>query len=91
MNVSEAVDYRRSVRGFLDKPVDIATIKDIVVRASRAASGGNLQPWHVDIVHGESMAKLKQIMADKHAKASTAASKNHFGLRFIQLEPPGTG
>jgi len=67
MNVSEAIEYRRSVRGFLDKPVDVSLIKDVVTRASRAASGGNLQPWHVDIVHGEPMAKLKAIMAEKLA------------------------
>ena len=47
MNVSEAVAYRRSVRGFLDKPVDIALVKDIVERAARAATGGNLQPWQL--------------------------------------------
>ena len=67
MNVSEAIEYRQSVRGFLDAPVDMALMKDVVARASRAASGGNLQPWHVDIVHGESMAKLKAIMAEKMA------------------------
>jgi nitroreductase len=67
MNVSEAVAYRRSVRGFLDKPVDVALVRDIVERASWAASGGNVQPWHVDIVHGDSMARLKAIMAEKIA------------------------
>jgi len=67
MNVSQAIDYRRSVRGFLDKAVNRELVKDIVVRASRAASGGNLQPWHVDIVHGDSMTKLKAIMAEKTA------------------------
>lgn len=67
MNVSEAVAYRRSVRGFLDKSVDIALVTDIVERAARAATGGNLQPWHVDIVHGDSMKKLKAIMAEKIA------------------------
>lgn len=67
MNVSEAVAYRRSVRGFLDKPVDIATVTDIVERSARAATGGNLQPWHVDIVHGDSMKKLKAIMVEKIA------------------------
>jgi nitroreductase len=67
MNVSDAVAYRRSVRGFLDKPVDIALVTDIVARAARAATGGNLQPWHVDIVHGDSMARLKAIMAEKIA------------------------
>ncbi len=67
MNVSEAIAYRRSVRGFLDKPVDIAVVRDIVDRAARAATGGNVQPWHVDLVHGGSMAKLKAIMAEKIA------------------------
>ena len=68
MNVSQAIAYRRSVRGFLDKPVDIALIKDIVERSARAATGGNLQPWHIDIVHGESMEKLKAIMQAKMAE-----------------------
>ncbi len=68
MNVSEAVAYRRSVRGFLDKPVDIDMIKDIVGRAAWAATGGNLQPWHIDIVHGDSMARLKEIMRGEMAK-----------------------
>ncbi len=67
MNVSEAVTYRRSVRGFTDKPVNIALVRDIVERSARAATGGNLQPWHVDIIHGGAMARLKAIMADKTA------------------------
>jgi methanogenic corrinoid protein MtbC1 len=32
-----------------------------------------------------------QIAADQHAKGATAASKNHLGLRFIQIVPPGAG
>jgi nitroreductase len=67
MNVSEAVTYRRSVRGFLDKPVDIALVRDVCAKAARAATGGNLQPWHVDLVHGDSMARLKAIMMEKMA------------------------
>lgn len=68
MNVSQAIADRRSVRAFLDKPVDTLLITDIVERAARAATGGNLQPWHIDIVHGESMAKLKAIMVEKLGK-----------------------
>jgi nitroreductase len=71
MNVSDAVAYRRSVRGFLDRPVDVALVRNIVERAGWAASGGNLQPWHVDIVHGESMARLKAVMAEKTAARET--------------------
>jgi nitroreductase len=67
MNVSQAVAYRRSVRGFTDQPVDVALVRDIIERAARAATGGNLQPWHIDLVHGETMARLKAIMAEKMA------------------------
>jgi nitroreductase len=68
MSVSDAVAYRRSVRGFLDKPVDIELVKDIIARAARAATGGNLQPWHVDLVHGASLDRLKEIMRGEMAK-----------------------
>jgi len=62
MQVSEAVARRRSVRGFSDTPVDGAVIRRVLERAGRAPSGGNLQPWHVDVVAGEPLAALKAIM-----------------------------
>ena len=65
MNVSDAIAARRSVRGFLDKSVDPALLHRIVVDAARAASGGNLQPWHIDLVTGDSLADLKAVMAAK--------------------------
>jgi nitroreductase len=67
MNVSEAVAARRSVRGFLDKPLDVALVQRLVASASRAPSGGNLQPWHIDIVAGDAMNRLKQTMMAKLA------------------------
>lgn len=63
--VSDAIAARRSVRGFLDTPVDPALLREIAVKASRAATGGNIQPWHIDLVSGESLAELKRIMAAK--------------------------
>ncbi len=65
MDVAEAIVARRSVRGFLDKEIEPALLKELAVRSARAATGGNIQPWHVDIVHGEAMARLKGIMAGK--------------------------
>ena len=62
MDVGKAVMARRSVRGFLDRPVDIDLIRQLLIAASRAPSGGNLQPWHVDIVAGDAMNRLKQTM-----------------------------
>lgn len=68
MNVSEAVDSRRSVRGFLPKPVDGAVIRRVVEMAARSPSGGNIQPWHIDVVGGERLDALKAIMAKRVAE-----------------------
>ena len=69
MSVTEAINARRSVRGFLPDPVDPALIRTILDSARRAASGGNLQPWHIDVISGESMARLKAIMLERVAAA----------------------
>jgi nitroreductase len=58
MNVSDALDSRMSCRAFLDKPVPEATVRSIVQQACRAPSGGNLQPWFVDVLTGEPLREL---------------------------------
>lgn len=65
MTVADAVLARRSVRGFLDKPVDPAQIRRLVELAARAPSGGNLQPWHIDVVGGPPLATFKREIAAK--------------------------
>ena len=65
MNVTDAVAARRSVRGFLDRPVETDVLKDILTRAARAATGGNLQPWHINLVTGSAMAEFKAMMMAK--------------------------
>jgi nitroreductase len=71
MDVTEAIAARRSVRGFLNTPVDPALVRDLAIKASRAATGGNLQPWHIAIVRGEPLARLKATMAEKLATGAT--------------------
>jgi nitroreductase len=60
MDVFEAVDSRIACRWFLDKPVDPNIVKDLIVRAQRAASGGNLQPWFVYVLAGSAMTEFKK-------------------------------
>jgi nitroreductase len=60
MDVFEAVDSRISCRWFLDKPVDPAIVKDLIVKAQRAASGGNLQSWNVYALTGEPLREFKR-------------------------------
>jgi nitroreductase len=61
------------VRGFLARSVDHDLVHRLVVASARAPSGGNLQPWHVDIVTGDAMVRLKAIMRARLAAPSEAA------------------
>lgn len=63
MDVQEAVGSRYSCRAFLDTPVPESVVRDIVERAARAPSGGNIQPWFVHAVAGEPLAQLKAQIA----------------------------
>jgi nitroreductase len=65
MRVSDAVNSRRSVRGFLDTPMDAEVIRRVLTTASRSPSGGNLQPWHIDVVAGQPLAGLKTLMMQR--------------------------
>jgi nitroreductase len=69
MNVTEAVASRRSVRQFLDKPVDKATLERVLAKAQRSPSGGNTQPWNAVILTG---APLADLTAKIKAKVATA-------------------
>ncbi|MBA3864689.1 MAG: nitroreductase [Erythrobacter sp.] len=70
MNVTEAVTTRRSIRTFLVKPVDLATITRVMDKARWAASGCNYQPWEASIVTGQ---PLKDLQAKLTASAPQAA------------------
>jgi nitroreductase len=59
VKVSEALASRRSVRAFLPTPVDAAVIRRVIERASRAPSGGNLQPWYIDVLAGKPLEELR--------------------------------
>lgn len=47
MNITELVKYRKSVRSWSDKPVDIETVEKIIDAARFAPSAKNLQDWRV--------------------------------------------
>ncbi len=62
MDVAAAVHARISVRDFLSDPVDDAVLRQLLVDASYAPSGGNLQPWRIYVVNGESMTRLREYL-----------------------------
>lgn len=87
MRVGEAVATRRSVRGFLDQPVDPATIRRVLAAAARAPSGGNLQPWHFDVVAGEPLAEFKAMMRRRIVEAPRGEATEYDIYPKVLLEP----
>jgi nitroreductase len=59
VDVYEAVRSRRAVRSFLGRPVPAAALTRVLSAASRAPSGGNLQPWQVYLLSGSRLEDLK--------------------------------
>ena len=55
ISVSEAVDKRKSIRSFIDKPISNELLRQLLEKASRAPSGGNLQPWKIFVINEETM------------------------------------
>ncbi|MEL7428836.1 MAG: nitroreductase [Pseudomonadota bacterium] len=65
MKVSQAVEQRRSVRAFEDKPVPTDTVREIFEKASRAPSGGNVQPWKIMILSPEKLEAFRDLMSKR--------------------------
>jgi nitroreductase len=65
LSITQAVLGRHSVRAFLPQQIDRDTIEEMLSIASRAPSGGNLQPWHVDVVAGAALDALKVSAKEK--------------------------
>ncbi len=62
MNVSTAVAARHSIRAFLDKPVSRELVEELLTKAARAPSGGNLQPWRLFVITAETMPRFLEFL-----------------------------
>lgn len=59
MKVSDALKQRKSVRAYVDKPVEDEKIQAILEAAKHSPSGTNTQPWQVAVVTGKSKLALQ--------------------------------
>ena len=73
--IERAIEGRKSVRAYLDKPVARATVARILEVAARAPSGTNMQPWRVHVVAGEARQKLSQAIHDTFASGGLRESE----------------
>jgi len=57
---AEVVFGRRSIRGYLDKPVPRALIEEILTMAMRSPTSMNTQPWHFHVITGEPLDRIRK-------------------------------
>ena len=83
MLVSEAVAQRSSIRAFEDKPVAMQLLKDLISKAARSPSGGNVQPWRLYLVNDEAMVRCKA-----HCQNSVSAQVPDYDIYPAGLTEP---
>ena len=83
MQVSDALAARKSIRNFLDTPVPDELIAALLEKAARAASGGNLQPWRVYVINGESMSRFLA-----HVQSRTEPEEPAYPIYPVNLKEP---
>lgn len=79
-SVIEAITSRRAVRAFLPDEVPQEIVAQILEIASRAPSGSNIQPWHVDVVSGRTRERLTKAI-------TTRFDAGNFGEEAYQYYP----
>jgi nitroreductase len=88
MDVRDAIATRYSCRAFLPTPVPLETVREILDRATRAPSGGNLQPWLVHAIAGERLEALKAQLRPRFEKEIPRGEGAEYQVYPPELKEP---
>ncbi|GAA2015757.1 hypothetical protein GCM10009839_08890 [Catenulispora yoronensis] len=83
----EAVDTRRSVRAFSDRPVPREALDRVLAAAARTPSSGNVQPWRLYVVSGEPLAEVKR-RATLRARAGDPGDEREYPMYPEEMGAP---
>jgi nitroreductase len=78
LSARAAIIGRRSVRGFLPRPVPAETIRSILADAARAPSGTNSQPWFVHVVTGAARDRVSKVVLEAARSGARSAEYPYF-------------
>ncbi|MBT4519654.1 MAG: nitroreductase [Halieaceae bacterium] len=82
MSLVEAIQQRRSVRGFLDTPVPEQVIDQVLSLAQRAPSNCNTQPWKVYIASGAMRDSLREKLVQRAMSGATSQADFNYSHKF---------
>ncbi|KAJ9469552.1 Nitroreductase NfnB [Diplonema papillatum] len=87
--VTEAVLTRFSCRQFArDRTPDPAAIRALLVKAGRAASGGNLQSWRVHVATGATLDKLRTEVTKRAKRLQLGGKFQSYSIYPSPLKQP---
>ncbi len=83
-SVAAAIGGRRSVRGYLPRPVPEATLRQVLALASRAPSMTNTQPWKLRVLTGAARQRLAAMLQAAHADgAQNQAEYDYYPSEWV--------
>jgi nitroreductase len=65
MDISEAIDQRKSIRAFKPEAIPRETLKKILEEATRAPSWANTQPWEFAVATGKPLEEIREGFLNK--------------------------
>jgi nitroreductase len=65
MDISQAIDLRKSIRAFKSDPVSMDILKKILEESIRAPSWANTQPWEFAVATGEPLEEIRSGFLEK--------------------------
>ena len=65
MDIIEAINSRKSIRGYKSDPVPREMLEKILEIASRAPSAMNTQPWEFFVLGGDVLDKIRNAVVSK--------------------------
>lgn len=80
MNVYEAIEARRTIRSFADKPVEQAVIERIIGAGLKAPSNDHLRNWEFVLVNGQERRAEVLRLEDLTDKKACEAMLDSFGM-----------
>lgn len=82
MTFDEVIYGRRSIRGYLPKPVPRALIEEVLALAMRAPSSMNTQPWHFHVITGEPLERIRQGNTERNLAGIPHSREFRIGQAF---------
>lgn len=83
MQLQDVIEHRRSIRGFLDKPVPKEVLGQILTTAVRAPSTKNAQPWHFFVVTDAPLEQLRNANVERFVSSEDPPEE----MAHIMVEP----